>query len=203
MAVPRQRTDTILEIVRGWDYIKHLQIIGKLDATVVGGGVTGTPVGAGTCMHLSDVGVFKLGTPVRAANATLIYMPIFLYTNSDDFVAGIEGGITGASNDAIGGFANAIPNGNLTGIPGCAGVELESTNFAAGSYPPNTSLMSDPGVGSAATHGQLKAGIPYTNDIVGIVSRGLVQPVAEGVRMKQRLAFWPYALPKFNGASNP
>jgi len=77
------------------------------------------------------------------------------------------------------------PTGQALALVAVGAYELVSTAFVAGSYPPNTPLTANKS-GSAAP-GKLRSGTLYTNMIVGIVSRGVV----DNGYGKNALAFWP------------
>ena len=80
------------------------------------------------------------------------------------------------------------PTGQAMSLVAIGAYELVSTRFVSASYPPNTHLTSPKTGGNA---GKLVAGTPYTDTIVGVVSRGVVD---NGYGF-QALAFWPYYLP--------
>ena len=72
----------------------------------------------------------------------------------------------------------------MSGLVATGGYELESTEFVAGSYPPNTAL-------SANQEGTIQPGFFYRDNVCGVVSDG----VLTNRDSKQILRFWSYFLP--------
>ena len=86
-----------------------------------------------------------------------------------------------------------VSGGVGSGLVAAGAYELQTTEFVAGVYPPNTPLTVDDGGVTPANAGKLVAGTPYINPIVGVVSSGL--STSEHNASIQMLAFWPVWLP--------
>ena len=130
-------------------------------------GVTSTPAGA--CCSLDANGDFRLGVDDHD-------MAIFIFQNQTDF-------------DVLSDVGN-ISGGIGSGLVACGAYELQTTEFVAGVYPPNTPLTA---ALTGANAGQLVEGTPYTDPIVGVVSSG--QSDSEHDATITFLAFWPVYLP--------
>jgi hypothetical protein len=132
-------------------------------------GVSGAQ--AGMVVSLDSNGKFERGLTQTGA------MPIFLFQNQSDFdVRSDRGNIAG---------------GVASGLVAVGAYELQSTEFVAGSYSPNDPLTVVNAAGD--NQGKLTSGTLYTDDIVGIVSRG--QSESEHDATIGFLAFWPVYLP--------
>jgi hypothetical protein len=91
----------------------------------------------------------------------------------------------GDASTTAGVWVPITPTGQALALVAVGAYELVSTAYVSGSYPPNTALTANKS-GSAAP-GKLRSGTLYTNMIVGIVSRGVV----DNGYGKNALAFWP------------
>ena len=130
-----------------------------------------TGVAAGMCCSLDANGNFVRG------GITAAQMAVFIFQNQTDF-------------DVLSDVGN-IAGGVGSGLVACGAYELQTTEFVAGTYPPNTPLTVVNAVG--VTQGQLTIGVPYTDPIVGVVSSG--QSDSEHNADIKFLAFWPVYLP--------
>lgn len=191
MATPRQMTAHTLEAPKGWPSPHAVDFGAKLSANV-----TIDPVFAGRCVHLNDDGEYEMGVPTTAPGAGKIYMPIWLFQNSDDPDVSNDGGITGSESDEPGGWMAIAPTGVIMGLVGAGAYELETTEFEpeaslGSSYAPNDALTATNNNTNAVTGGRMTKGEPYTDPIVGIVSRA----VSVNSHRKNALGFWPFVLP--------
>jgi len=110
-------------------------------------------------------------------------MAIFLLQNQSDFdvrsdVGNISGGVG-------------------SGLVACGAYELQTTEFVADTYAPNDRLTVE-NDSANANYGQLKAGVEYTDPIVGVVSSG--QSDSEHDATIKLLSFWPVWLPPIPGS---
>lgn len=169
MAAPRQMTANTLNALKGWPQMNAVDYTAAFDAAVT------SVVPAGSVVSLNSAGKFILGVGNNPV------MPMFLFANSDDPDISNDGG--NASTDK-GVFIPIGPTGQALALVATGAYELVSTSYVAGSYSPNTALTSPTSTGDV---GKLKAGTMYTNMIVGIVSRGVV----DNGYGKNALAFWP------------
>jgi len=179
-----------LEAPKGWPSPHAVDFAAKLSANV-----TVDPVFAGRCVHVNDAGEYELGVPTAAPAAGKIYMPVWLFQNSDDPDVSNDGGITGSESDEPGGWMAVAPTGVIMGLVGAGSYELETTEFEpesslGSSYAPNDSLTAINANTNAVTGGRMTKGIPYTDPIVGIVSRA----VFVNSHRKNSLGFWPHIL---------
>jgi hypothetical protein len=179
-----------LEAPKGWPSPHAVDFAAKISANV-----TIDPVFAGRCVHLNAVGEFEMGVPDTAPAGGKIYMPIWLFQNSDDPDVQNDGGITGSEEDEPGGWMAVAPTGKIMGLVGAGAYELETTEFEPESslgstYEPNHALTATNSNSNAVTGGRMTKGTPYTHPIVGIVSRA----VFVNSHRKNALAFWPYVL---------
>ena len=121
---------------------------------------------AGMAMYVEAAsGKFKQGVVDGA-------MTVFAFQGQDDFDA----------NSDVGN----ISGGAMSGLVATGAYELETTEFANDTYAPN-----DPLTGTSAADGELKKGVTYTDQILGIVSDG--QSTNENG--KSVLRFWPVFIP--------
>ena len=192
MAVPRQMTAHTLEAHKGWPRPHAVDFTAKLSANV-----TFDPLFAGRCVHVNDSGEYQTGVPDASPGAKL-YMPIFVFQNSDDPDVDNPGGITGAVNDDPGGWMAVAPTGQIMGLVATGAYELETTEFVdTVSYLPNDALKSTNDDSDADVGGKLSKGTVYTNHIVGTVSRAssATAPTTKNSHGKRVLSFWPVTLP--------
>lgn len=174
MAAPRQMTANTLNALKGWPQPAAVDFNTEFADTLAG-----TTVLAGTVVRLNSAGKYELGVGTRQV------MPLFLFHNSDDPDVVNEGGDPATEKGV---WIAISPTGQAMSLVAIGAYELVSTRYVSGSYPPNTHLTSADTGGNA---GKLVAGEPYTDTIVGVVSRGVVD---NGYGF-QALAFWPYYLP--------
>lgn len=173
MAAPRQMTANTLNALKGWPNMNAVDYHSELDAGVPSGDL---PVLAGSVVSLNASGNFILGVGTTAV------MPLFIFNNSDDPDVSNDGG--DASTDA-GVFIPISPTGQAMALVAVGAYELVSTAYVAAAYAPNDPLTAD--LSGGANPGQLQGGTLYTDMIVGLVSRGVV----DNGHGKNALAFWP------------
>jgi hypothetical protein len=167
-------TAKTLNALKGWPQPAAVDFNAQFDPTAL---ATLNPILAGSVLSLNSSGNYLLGV----GNANV--MPLFLFNNSDDPDVQNYGG--DPSTDA-GNWVGVTPTGGAMTLVAIGAYELVSTQFVAGSYPPNTPLTS-PAQGSS-NNGSLVAGTLGTNMIVGFVSRGVV----DNGYGHDALAFWPF-----------
>jgi hypothetical protein len=126
-------------------------------------GVTGVYAGMGCSLDAN-------GNLVKGMSAGA--MCIFIFQNRSDF-------------DVLSDVGN-IAGGVGSGLVACGAYELQSTEFDADTYAPNDALR-------VGADGLLEKGTVYTDEIVGVVSRG--QSDSEHDATIKLLAFWPVWLP--------
>jgi len=173
MAAPRQMTANSLNALKGWPQMNAVDYHAAFDSSIPS---VDLPVLAGSVVSLNSSGNYILGVGNSAV------MPLFLFNNSDDPDVVNDGG---DASTTAGVWVPVTPTGQALALVAVGAYELVSTAFVAGSYPPNTPLTANKS-GSAAP-GKLRSGTLYTNMIVGIVSRGVV----DNGYGKNALAFWP------------
>lgn len=163
MSVPGQMTAKTLNALKGWSAnMNALDYHAKISANVTFN--TGaTPVVPGRVGHLNASGEIEMGV-------SGYQMPLHIMTNSQDPDVVVAGGDPTAD---VGAFVAGIPAGQVLCLVGSGPFELASTEYAAGSYPPNTPLKATVSNSNATTGGQLTTGIAGTDTIVGCVSRGI------------------------------
>lgn len=173
MAAPRQMTANTLNALKGWPQMNAVDYHAELDSGIPAGDL---PVLAGAVVHLNAAGNFILGVGTDAV------MPMFLFNNSDDPDVSNDGG--DASTDA-GVFVPISPTGHAMALVAVGAYELVSTAYVDAAYSPNDPLTADKSGGG--NPGKLQGGTLYTDMIVGLVSRGVV----DNGYGKNALAFWP------------
>lgn len=171
MAAPRQMTANTLNALKGWPNMNAVDYHAELDSSIT------DTVLAGSVVSLNSSGNFIQGVGTTAV------MPMFLFSNSDDPDVVNDGG--DAATDA-GVFIPISPTGQAMALVAVGAYELVSTAFVAGSYAPNDPLTAD--LAGGGNPGELQGGTLYTDMIVGIVSRGVV----DNGYGKDALAFWPF-----------
>ena len=172
--MPAQMTAETLNALKGWPNMAAVDFHAPFDATVF---QSVTRVPAGSVVSLNSSGNFILGV----GNTKV--MPLFTFYASDDPTVSPPNG--GDPSTTRGVYVGLSPTGQCLALPACGAYELVSTNFVADSYAPNTLLTS---ATSGANAGKLAAGTLWTNTIVGIVSRGIV----DNGYGHDALAFWPH-----------
>ena len=173
MAAPRKMTANTLTALKGQPSMSAVTYSAKFSSTIPSGDL---PVLAGSVLSLNSSGDFVLGV------GTGKVMPLFSFNNSDDPDVVNAGGDPSAD---VGAFVPIVPGGNAMALVATGAYELLSTAFVSGSYPPNTALTA--ATSGSSNPGKLKAGTMYTDMIVGIVSRGVV----DNGYGHNALAFWP------------
>lgn len=184
MAAPRTMFDHVLNGLRGWPSQSAVTFEAELSSEV-----TIDPLPAGRCVHLNAGGKYETGCP---AGVGKIFMPIFIFQYSDDYDVANDGGI-----ENPGGWMS-FNRPRIMGLVASGAYELETTEYDKQvTYEPNDALKSAQANTTAATGGVLSKGTPYTDPIVGIVSRGV--KTLEQSNYVQALAFWPFVLPPTPG----
>jgi len=175
MTTPRRMTQNTLSALKGWPSPYAVDFAATFDPSVFS--PTRPYVSAGTVVRLNANGQYVLGVGRNRV------MPLFLFTTSDAPDVSNPGGDVTADKDA---FVGIGPTGKAMALVASGAYELVSTEFVTGqNYPPNTPLTS-PDTGANA--GRLQPGVLYTDMIVGIVSRGIV----DNGHGRSAVAFWPF-----------
>lgn len=174
MATPRQMTENTLNALKGWPQQAAVDFNSSFDESIPAGDL---PVLAGSVVSINAAGKFILGVGTDAV------MPMFLFNNSDDPDVVNEGGDPATKKGA---WVPIGPTGQAMALVAVGAYELVSTAYVTGvTYAPNDKLTSDKSGG--ANPGKLKKGTIYTDMIVGVVSRGVV----DNGYGEPALAFWP------------
>lgn len=168
--MPRQMTSETLNALKGWPQMAAVDFHTVFDPDIA------VRVPAGSVVHLNSDGQYELGV------GTLSVMPLFTFAASDDPTVTNDGGDPATEKGV---WVPIAPTGQAMSLVATGAYELVSTNFVAGSYPPNAKLTSPTSGGSA---GKLTTGTIYTDMIVGVVSRGVV----DNGYGYDGLAFWPF-----------
>jgi hypothetical protein len=175
MAAPRQMTAFTLNALKGWPQPAAVDFNTEYDVSLAN-----VLVPPGTVVHLSINGYYLLGV------GDLAVMPLFMFNGSDDPDVINDGGDAATTKGV---YIAINPTGQAMALVANGAYELTSTNFVAGSYAPNDPLTST--LSPDANAGALQVGSLYTDMIVGIVSRGVV----DNGYGYDAVAFWP--LPVF------
>lgn len=179
MAAPRQMTANTLNALKGWPSPSAVDFEAKISSAAL---TTRDPILAGTVMRLNTSGTLELGVGTNAA------MPLFLFPNSDDPDVENDGG--DASSEA-GVFVPIAPTGVVMCLVANGAYELVSTAYVttdASNMTPNAHLTA---AASGGDEGLLITGTVYTDTIVGVVSRGIV----DNGYGHNAVAFWPWYIP--------
>jgi hypothetical protein len=173
MAAPRQMTAQTLNALKGWPQPAAVDFHTEFDPDVFD---ILDRVPAGSVVHLNDDGLYALGV------GTLSVMPLFMFNASDD-----PDVVNEAPDPATekGAWVAINPTGQAMSLVAIGAYELISTQFVSGTYNPNDPLTS---AIAGADAGKLAVGTLYTDMIVGIVSRGVVDNGYE----YDAVAFWPF-----------
>lgn len=171
MTAPRQMTANSLNALKGWPQMNAVDYHAAFSSSV-----TNLPVLAGSVVSLNSSGDF-----IRGVGNTAV-MPMFLFNNSDDPDVANDGGDATADKGV---WVPISPSGHALALVAVGAYELVSTAFVNGAYAPNTPLTA---ALTGDNAGKLAEGVLYTNMIVGIVSRGIV----DNGYGKNALAFWPF-----------
>lgn len=170
MAAPRQMTENTLNALKGWPQMHAVDFTTEFDASI------DDEVLPGSVVHLNEDGFYELGV------GDLAVMPMFMFNGSRDPDVVNDGGDP-ATRKGV--FIGIGPTGQAMSLPAVGAYELVSTAFVPGDYAPNDPLTS-PLAGADA--GKLEVGTLYTDMIVGIVSRGVV----DNGYGHDSVAFWPF-----------
>jgi hypothetical protein len=174
MAIPTMYYEQALDALKGWPDESGLDHAAKLSSDVE------FDIPAGRAVQLNADGEFIPGV-VGAA------MGIFL-------INGTTGHHTDVSNPGGSHWTPIAPTGVLSGLVATGAFELETTEFdTAQAYVPNETLAALPHLTDVAIGGVLTnlTAVPFTNAVVGVVSRGVTQ----NSHRVDALAFWPVWLP--------
>jgi len=168
MSVPLMTANT-LNALKGWPQTSavdfHTEFAATVDRTVLPGSV----------VHIDANGKYALGV------GTLPVMPLFMFNGSADPDVTNYGGDPATERGA---WVAINPTGQAMALVAVGAYELVSTAFVDGTYEPNDPLTSDL---SGSDAGKLKVGTLYTDMIVGLVSRGVV----DNGYNHDAVAFWP------------
>ncbi len=173
MAAPRQMTANTLNALKGWPQMNAVDYTAKFSSTIPAGDL---PVLAGSVVSLNSSGEFILGV----GNTRV--MPMFLFNNSDDPDVTNDGGDASTTRGV---FIPMSPTGQAMALVAIGAYELVSTAYVDAAYSINQPLTAN--LSGGANPGKLRAGTMYTNMIVGLVSRGVV----DNGYGQNALAFWP------------
>lgn len=176
MVAPNLMYEHTLNAIKGWFQPAALDFDAVVSANVT------VDLPAGRVVHLNAVGEFQTGVEGT-------HMGIFLLQGTDAADVANDG------TTLAGNFMHQaiMPTGVNSGLVATGAYELESTEFnSALDYPPNQCLTATINDANATTGGRLTTGTAYTNNICGVVSRG-VYTNAHGISV---LAFWPVWLPE-------
>lgn len=173
MAAPRQMTANTLNALKGWPNMNAVDFHSALDSGIP---AIDLPVLAGAVVQLNANGNFILGV------GTSKVMPLFLFNSSDDPDVSNDGG---DASTLAGVFVPISPTGQAMALVAVGAYELVSTAFVAAAYAPNDPLTAD--LSGGGNPGLLQGGTMYTDMIVGLVSRGVV----DNGYGQNALAFWP------------
>ncbi len=171
MAAPRQMTSKTLNALKGWPQMAAVDFHTEFDASIT------DEVLPGSVVHLNADGFYELGV------GTLSVMPMFMFSGSEDFDVKNDGGDPATTKGVYVGIG---PTGQAMALVAVGAYELTSTAFDPDeTYAPNDPLTSPTTTASA---GLLKPGTMYTDMIVGLVSRGVV----DNGYGYDCVAFWPF-----------
>lgn len=173
MSAPRQMTANTLNALKGWPQPAAVDFHTEFDDGVFD---ILDEVLPGSVVHLNDEGKYALGV----GNDKV--MPLFMFNGSNDPDVQNEGGDPATEKGA---WIPINPTGQAMSLVAIGAYELVSTAFVAGTYDPNDPLTS---AKTGADAGKLAVGTMYTNMIVGLVSRGVV----DNGYGHDAVAFWPF-----------
>ncbi len=171
MAVPRQMTQYTLNAIKGWPQPAAVDYHTEFDSSL-----DDTEVLPGSVVHLNSDGRYELGV------GTLSVMPLFMFNGSNDPDVRNEAGDPATEKGV---WVPINPTGQAMALPAVGAYELVSTAFVDGAFAPNDPLTAALAGGDA---GKLTVGTMYTDMIVGIVSRGVV----DNGYGEDAVAFWPF-----------
>jgi hypothetical protein len=168
-------TEDTLNALKGWPQPAAVDFHAAFSADATADGA----VPPGACLHLNADGEYDLGVGTSAV------MPLFNFAWSDDPDIEMDGGDPATTRGV---YVGISPSGQALALPAKIAAELVSTHFVDGDYAINDHLTS-PDTGDDA--GKLEVGTVYTDTIVGIVSRGIV----DNGYGEDAVAFWPWYIP--------
>jgi hypothetical protein len=171
MAAPRPMTSKTLNALKGWPQLNAVDFHTEYDPSIT------VEVLPGSVLHLNSDGRYIRGVGNESV------MPLFAFSSSIDFDV-----VNEAPNPATekGNWVAINPTGQAVSLVAIGAYELVSTAFDPDeTYDPNTALTSPLTTDNA---GKLVPGTLYTNMIVGIVSRGVV----DNGYGYDAVAFWPF-----------
>lgn len=170
MAAPRAMTSKTLNALKGWPQPAAVDFNTEFDPDIT------SEVLPGSVVHLDSDGRYALGV------GTLSVMPLFMFNGSNDPDVKNEAPDAATEKDA---WIPISPTGQAMALVAVGAYELVSTAFVSGTYNPNDPLTSPTGGNDA---GKLEVGTLYTDMVVGIVSRGVV----DNGYGHDAVAFWPF-----------
>lgn len=150
-------TSRTLSVLKGWPVDTALDFAAQYDASVT------DVMPAGTVVRLNSSGKFLVGVGNNKV------MPLITFKASDD--PSVAPPSNGDPSTTYGAFVGGTPQNVVLAFPATAGLELLSTNYVSDTYAPNDPLTAATSGGNA---GKLAKGTMYTNMIVGLVSRGVI-----------------------------
>jgi len=171
MAAARLMTSKTLNALKGWPQMSAVDFHTEYAESVT------EEVLPGSVVHLDAEGRYIVGV------GTLAVMPLFAFTSSLDLDV-----VNEAPDPATekGNWVPFNPTGQAMTLVAVGAYELVTTAYDEDeTYPPNTPLTS-PLTGAEA--GKVTPGTLYTDMIVGIVSRGVV----DNGYGYEAVAFWPF-----------
>lgn len=171
MASPRQMTAKTLNALKGWPQPAAVDF-----HTEFADSLAEIEVLPGSVVHLDDDGRYLLGVGTEPV------MPLFMFNGSEDPDVKNNGGDPATEKGV---WIAINPTGQAMSLVAVGAYELTSTAFVDGTFNPNDALTSPLSGGNA---GKLTVGTLYTDMIVGIVSRGVVD---NGYGF-DAVAFWPF-----------
>lgn len=172
MAAPRQMTSKTLNALKGWPQMAAVDFHTEFAPSIT------DEVLPGSVVHLNSEGRYELGV------GNLSVMPLFMFNGSHDPDVLNEAGDPATEKGV---YVPINPTGQAMSLVAVGAYELVSTAFVTSDvYDPNDKLTSP--VAPDANAGLLKVGTIYTNMIVGVVSRGVV----DNGYGYDAVAFWPF-----------
>jgi len=182
--MPRQMTDHMLDALKGWPNPYAVDFVAAYKAadivTLQGAGLD---VYAGRVVSLDVNGNFVYGIADYE-------MPMFLFNSlADPDVSNSGGDPAGTAADG-GSWVPVVPTGKLTALVAVSGLELESTEYVAGSHVLNGWLTAVKG--TTAASGKLVIVAQGAAACCGVTSR-LPHTNSHG---KSVISFWPVFKPK-------
>lgn len=171
MAAPTSMTRHTLNALKGWPHMAAVDFTTEYDPTIT------TVVPSGTVVHVNADGRYVRGVGTEPV------MPLFMFSGSTDTDVSNDGGDAATER----GVWIGTVSGQAMSLVAIGAYELTSTEFIEGTFAPNAPLTS-PLTGPDA--GKLTVGTTYTDMIVGIVSRGVV----DNGYGTEAIAFWPFPI---------